>query len=158
MTRYLPLAAFLLLVVGGGLAIGAATAPGDWYAGLAKPSFNPPGWVFGPVWTLLYILIAVAGWRVWQRERPRGRAHLFRSPAMRLWAAQLVLNFLWSPVFFTAHRIDLALVIVLMLLLTVLGFIAVARTTDRLAAWLFVPYAAWVAFAAVLNGAILRLN
>lgn len=158
MTRSsLALPAFLLLVVGGGLAIGAATAPGAWYAGLAKPSFNPPAWVFGPVWTLLYVLIAVAGWRVWRRER-RTRRDPLRSPAMRLWAAQLVLNFLWSPAFFTLHRIDLALAIVLLLLLAILGFIATARRIDPTAAWLFVPYAAWVGFAALLNGAILRLN
>jgi tryptophan-rich sensory protein len=150
MNRWLSLFGFLVLVIGGGLAIGYVTAPGEWYAGLVKPSFNPPGWIFGPVWTVLYALIAVAGWRVWQRDR-------FGSP-MRLWWAQLSLNFLWSPVFFAAHRIGLALVIVLLMLAAILTFIIVSWRQDRVAAWLFVPYAAWVAFASMLNGAIWMLN
>jgi tryptophan-rich sensory protein len=146
----LALILFLVLVVGGGLAIGYVTAPGEWYAGLAKPSFNPPGWVFGPVWTLLYVLIAVAGWRVWRTDAG--------GTSMKLWWAQLVLNFLWSPVFFATHRIGLALVIILLLLATILAFIAWSSRQDRMAAWLFAPYAAWVAFAAVLNGSIFALS
>ena len=141
---------FLALVVGGGLAIGYFTAPGEWYAQLEKPGFNPPGWVFGPVWTVLYVLIAIAGWRVWRRDSS-GRP-------MRLWWGQLALNFLWSPVFFAAHLIGPALAIVLLLLAVILGFIAAAWRQDRAAALLFVPYAAWVAFAAVLNASILVLN
>lgn len=101
MNRFGSLALFLFLVIGGGLAIGYLTAPGEWYACLAKPSFNPPGWIFGPVWTVLYVLIAVAGWRIFERDRPGWQT--------RLWWAQLALNFLWSPVFFAAHRIGLAL-------------------------------------------------
>ena len=141
---------FLLLVVGGGLIIGLFTAPGPWYAELTKPSFNPPGWIFGPVWTVLYVLIAIAGWRVFQRD-PSG-------PAMKLWWAQLALNFAWSPVFFALHNIGLALVIIVVLLAVILAFIAVARRTDTVSAWLFVPYACWVGFASVLNGAIWQLN
>jgi tryptophan-rich sensory protein len=148
--RRLVLLLFLVLVVGGGLAIGFFTAPGAWYAGLAKPAFNPPNWVFAPVWTVLYILIAIAGWRVW-----RGHAGGW---AMRLWWAQLVLNFLWSPVFFAAYRIDLALAIVLLLLAIILAFMAAAWRQDRMAAWLIAPYAAWVAFASALNAAIFALN
>jgi tryptophan-rich sensory protein len=141
---------FLLLVVGGGLAIGFLTAPGEWYASLAKPPFNLPNWVFGPVWTVLYVMIAVAGWRTFVRDR--------QGPAMKLWWAQLVLNFLWSPVFFAAHRIDLALIVVLLLLVFILAFIVASRRHDAVAAWLFVPYASWVAFATALNGAIWILN
>ena len=150
MTRPVPLLLFLVLAVGGGLAIGFVTAPGDWYAGLAKPSFNPPGWIFAPVWTVLYVLIAVAGWRIWRRE-PAGRP-------MRLWWAQLVLNFAWPPVFFSAHRTGLALGVILLLLAGILGFIVTCWRRDPLAGWLFVPYAAWVAFATLLNAAIFRLN
>jgi tryptophan-rich sensory protein len=98
MKRLAPLILFLVLVMGGGVAIGFLTAPGEWYAGLAKPSFNPPNWLFGPVWTLLYLLIAVAGWRVFESDRG--------GWPMKLWWAQLALNFLWSPVFFAAHQIS----------------------------------------------------
>ena len=141
---------FLVAVVSGGLAIGYLTAPGEWYAQLTKPGFNPPAWVFGPAWTVLYVLIAVAGWRVWRRE-PGGWP-------MRLWWTQMVLNFSWSPVFFSAHRIGLALIVVLLLLAAILAFIATVWRRNRVAAWLFAPYAAWVAFASLLNASILRLN
>ena len=149
MKRWIVCPGFLALVVGGGLTIGAVTAPGEWYAQLAKPSFNPPGWVFGPVWTVLYVLIAIAGWRTWERGT---------AAPMKLWWAQLALNFAWSPAFFAAHRIGIALLIVLLLLGTIGAFIALSWRQDRLTAWLFVPYAAWVAFASVLNGAIYWLN
>jgi len=150
MKRPLVLALFILLVVGGGLAIGFLTAPGAWYTSLVKPSFNPPNWVFAPVWTVLYVLIAVAGWRTFERAGS-GRA-------MKLWWTQLVLNFLWSPAFFAMHRIGLAFFVILLLLAAILAFIAAAWSQDRLAAWLLVPYAAWVGFAALLNGSIFALN
>lgn len=144
------LAVFLLLVVGGGLSIGVSTLPGAWYAGLTKPSFNPPNWVFGPVWSVLYIAIAVAGWRTWQRDRA-GRA-------MKVWGVQMLANFVWSPVFFAAQRVDLAFGVILLLLVSVAGFIRLSWRQDRVSALLFVPYAAWVGFASALNGAILILN
>ncbi len=150
MNRYVSLILFLALVLGGGLALGFLTAPGEWYAGLAKPSFNPPAWLFGPVWTMLYILIAIAGWRVWQGDRS--------GWPMTLWWVQLALNFLWTPVFFAAHQIGLALVVILLMLAAILAFIVTAWRLDRVAAWLFVPYAAWVAFASLLNGSIWMLN
>ncbi|WP_025031576.1 TspO/MBR family protein [Nitratireductor aquibiodomus] len=146
--RVLPF--FLILVVGGGLVIGYVTAPGIWYAGLNKPAFNPPDWVFAPTWSVLYVLIAVAGARVWLRGR--------RELAMRLWWLQLVLNFAWSPVFFSLHMIGPALVIILLLLATVIAFIIASWRVDRLSALVFLPYAAWVLFAGLLNGAILLLN
>ena len=141
---------FIVLVLGGGLLIGYLNVPGEWYAELAKPSFNPPNWIFGPVWTVLYVCIAVAGWRVWQRD-PRG-------PMTFVWVLQLVLNFLWSPVFFTSHSIGVALVVILTLLVSVIVFVVWAWPRDRLAALLFMPYAAWVAFASLLNASILMLN
>jgi tryptophan-rich sensory protein len=150
MDSRLSLILFLALVVGGGLTIGYLTAPGDWYAQLQKPAFNPPDWIFGPVWTALYVLIAIAGWRIWRRN-PGG-------PPMKLWWTQLVLNFLWSPVFFAAHQIASALVIVVLLLVTILAFIVTSWGRDRVAAWIFLPYAGWVAFAAALNAAIFVLN
>ena len=150
MKRFGPLTLFLLLVFGGGLVIGFLTAPGEWYAGLAKPPFNPPNWVFAPVWTVLYVLIAVAGWRTFERDRS--------SWPMKLWWAQLVLNFLWSPVFFAAHRIGLALLVILLLLAAILAFLVMSWRQSRVAAWLFAPDASGVAFAAVLNGSIWLLN
>ena len=114
------------------------------------PSWAPPASVFGPVWTFLYILIAIAGWRLWQQGRP--------DLPMKLWWAQLVLNFAWSPIFFSAHLVGLAFVVVLLLLVTVIGFIVMTWRQDRVASVLFVPYAAWVAFASALNGAIWLLN
>jgi translocator protein len=152
--KWVSLAAFLVLVAGGGLVIGYVTAPGEWYARLAKPAFNPPAWVFGPAWTTLYVLIAVAGWRVWCDRAWRDGG----GWAMTLWWVQLGLNFAWSPVFFAAHRIGLALIIVVALLAVILAFMAAAWGRDRVAAWLFAPYAAWVAFAAVLNASIWSLN
>jgi translocator protein len=150
MTGRVAIVPFILLVVGGGLLVGFLTAPGPWYEALAKPSFNPPNWLFGPVWTILYVLIAIAGWRLWQRERT--------GAAMKLWWLQLVLNFLWSPVFFGLEQIGLALLIILALFATILAFLAAAWNLDRVAAWLFVPYAAWVAFASLLNASIWSLN
>jgi tryptophan-rich sensory protein len=150
MRSYLVLAGFLLVTVGGGLAVGFVTRPGAWYAALAKPSFNPPNWIFGPVWTVLYIFIAVAGWRVFARA-PGGAA-------MAVWAVALALNFLWSPVFFGAQRPAAALVVVALLLVAIAVFIALAWRVDTTAAVLFLPYAAWVAFATLLNAAVVRLN
>lgn len=148
--RYLTLLLFLILVLGGGLLIGYATLPGAWYASLAKPAFNPPNWIFGPAWTLLYVLIAVAGWRTWLRQ-PTGTA-------MKIWGVQLVLNFLWSPTFFGARMIGPALVVIVLLLASIVLFIARVWNRDRLSGWLFAPYAAWVAFATLLNASLLWLN
>lgn len=150
MNRMFSLIVFLILVIGGGLAIGFLTVPGEWYAALAKPAFNPPNWLFAPVWTLLYILIAIAGWRVFERNRD--------GLPMKLWWLSLLLNFLWPPTFFSAHQVGAALVVILLLLATIVAFIGTAWRRDRVAAWLFAPYAAWVAFASVLNGSIWTLN
>ncbi|MDE2464475.1 MAG: tryptophan-rich sensory protein [Alphaproteobacteria bacterium] len=150
MTRVSTRALFVILVVGGGLVIGFLTAPGQWYAALTKPPFNPPDWVFAPIWTLLYVLIAIAGWRTFERDRG--------GWPMKLWVLQLGLNFLWSPVFFAAHLMGLALAIVLLLLMTILFFIALSWRQDPPRAWLFVPYAIWVAFASLLNASLLLLN
>ncbi len=150
MPHRLSLFLFLTLVVGGGLVIGFITAPGEWYAQLVKPAFNPPNWIFAPAWTTLYILIAISGWRTWHRNRA--------GWPMNFWFAQLFLNFLWSPIFFSAQRIDLALGIIVLLLFAILGFIVTSLWKDRIAAWLFAPYAIWVAFATLLNASISSLN
>ncbi len=141
---------FVVAVVGIGWLIGATNLPGEWYAGLAKPDFVPPNWAFPVAWTILYIMIAVAGWRTYRRA-PLGRA-------MLVWTVQLALNFAWSPVMFTMHQIGAALVILVGLFAAIATYIGLEWSRDRLAAALFVPYAAWVAFAGVLNAAIWRLN
>ncbi|WP_426610183.1 TspO/MBR family protein [Bradyrhizobium sp. McL0616] len=150
MARYARLAAFMIVVLGAGFAIGTTNLPGAWYAGLHKPPFNPPDWVFAPVWSVVYGLIAIAGWRTCERAP--------RSAAMALWSAQMVLNFTWSPIFFTAHRTGLALAIIIAMFVAIMSFIASQWHVDRVAAWLFVPYAVWVAFATLLNASIFALN
>ena len=149
--RHRSLALFILLVVGIGWTIGATNLPGAWYAGLQKPSFNPPNWVFAPTWTVLYVMIAVAGWRTYLQEETT-------ALPMQLWLAQMILNFLWSPVFFTLHHMTFALAIILTLLAVIVGFIWVQWRENRVAAGLFIPYAVWVAFASLLNYSIYRLN
>lgn len=147
---WLALGIFLFVVIVVGSVIGVATAPGTWYAALHKPPLNPPNWVFAPVWLALYVCIAVAGWRMWMRE-PNG-------PAFRLWTGQLVLNWLWSPVFFTLHEPWLAFAVITLIWGLIVAFIRVAGRRDRVAAWLFVPYLAWVSFAAWLNLGVVVLN
>lgn len=124
-----------------------------WYASLAKPSWRPPNWLFGPVWTILYGLMALAAWRVW-----RSPASPRRKMALTLFGLQLALNFLWTPTFFTFHQLGVAFVIVVLLLVTLLLFIARARKVDRFAAALFVPYVLWVSFAAALNYTVWVMN
>jgi benzodiazapine receptor len=131
---------------------GVATAPAipGWYAHLAKPSFNPPNWLFGPVWSLLYAMMAVAAWRVVRQ----GKA--WRELAAYL--LQLVLNLGWSLVFFGAHRIGAALVEIGCLWLAIAVTLALFWRRDRPAGLLLAPYLAWVSFAALLNFALWRLN
>jgi benzodiazapine receptor len=144
------LAVFLAVVIGIGAAIGVTTAPGEWYAGLAKPPFNPPNWVFGPVWFALYVLIAFAGWRTFLSE-PNGMG-------MKLWYGQMALNWLWSPTWFSLHLLWPAFVVIIAIFALTLWFMANRWDRDRVSAWLFIPYAAWVGFASLLNLAIATLN
>lgn len=132
---------------------GAQFTPGAWYAALAKPAWNPPAWVFGPVWTTLYLMMAIAAWRVWRVAglRPARDAFL-------LYFAQLALNACWSMLFFGWRRPDLALAEILVLLVLILATAHQFRCHDRLAAWLLAPYALWVGFAAFLNFTFWRLN
>jgi translocator protein len=148
---------FLAAVIFAG-AIGASFSPGAWYAALAKPWWNPPGWVFGPVWTVLYLCIAIAGYRVWRVRSVDSIQTQARATALALWALQLVLNAVWSALFFGAKRPGFALVEICAMLLAIATFIVVARRVDRIAARLFLPYAAWVSFAAFLNATLWRLN
>lgn len=130
----------------------AQEVPG-WYRTLNRPSFAPPDWVFGPVWTLLYALMAVAAWRV--SLEPSSSV---RNTALALFILQLALNFAWSLIFFRQHAIGAALVEVLVLWIFIGGTTLIFSRLSPLAAWLMVPYWAWVSFASVLNWAFWRLN
>ena len=124
-----------------------------WYRDLRKPSFTPPDKVFPVAWTTLYALIAWSGWRVWSAAPSRQR-----NAALRLWISQLAANAQWSKLFFGQRRPTLALADIFALEGSIISYIAAAHKVDRGAAYAFVPYAAWVAFATVLNAEILRLN
>ena len=150
MTRFLPHAVFVGSMFAIGFTAAAFSIPGEWYASLAKPWFNPPNWVFGPVWTLLYVLIGIAGAIAWRSAAG--------NVLTALWAVQVLLNGAWSIVFFRWQNPEGALAVVLALLAAILAFIAIAARPAPLAALLFVPYALWVSFASILNFAIVRLN
>jgi tryptophan-rich sensory protein len=127
---------------------------GGWYAiVLDKPSWNPPNWIFGPVWTMLYILIGLAGYFAWTRGKREDRRSVFT-----VYGAQLLLNALWTPLFFGLHRINWALADLLLLWFMILLNIGLFSRQSRLAAWLLIPYFLWVSFAGALNAAILALN
>ena len=149
MRRYISLFVFLVLTTLMAWVAGAF-APGEWYEALAKPEWTPPNWLFGLVWPLLYLFIAIAGWLVW-RSKGLGLALLF-------WIAQLVFNGLWSYFMFGLNEIDSAMIDIALLWLAIAGFIFTSWRISRLAALLFVPYLAWVSFAAALNLAVLQLN
>ncbi|WP_117193064.1 TspO/MBR family protein [Rhizobium terrae] len=141
---------FMVACVALGALSGAGNAPGEWYQSLNKPFFHPPGWIFAPVWTVLYVLIGAALSATWFDENNMRRLQIF--------AVQAVLNLLWSPAFFGLHSPVLGLVIIVPLLISIMLFIAVSWPLNRWAAWLFVPYAAWVAFATLLNLSIVLMN
>lgn len=134
-------------------AIGSQFMPDAWYMALAKPPWNPPNAVFGPVWTLLYTMMGTAAWLVWRRDGFRGG-----STALVLFLGQLVLNAAWSYLFFGAHQIGYALLDIVALLVLIVTLIRLFGRVDRRAGWLMVPYAMWVAFATALNASIWQLN
>jgi translocator protein len=149
--RWFGLLLWLLLPLLAG-AFGSQFQPGAWYAALEKPSWNPPSWVFGPVWTVLYIMMGVAAWLVWDRYRSAARA------ALAVFVVQVVFNGLWSYLFFGLQSPALAfagIVILWSLIVTTLVLFWRARTV---AGVLLLPYLAWVSFAAVLNFTIWQLN
>ena len=147
------LALFLVACIGGGAASGLATPPGEWYASLAKPTWTPPGWVFGPAWTLLYTLMALAAWQVWRR-----RAAMDVRMPLALFAIQLALNLAWTPIFFGMQRPGLALAEIVLMLAVILAATVSFVRVSRTATILMLPYCAWVSFATALNWAIWRMN
>ncbi len=156
MTRtWLALIGFLASSFGAAALGGFATASSvkTWYPTLVKPAWNPPAWVFSPVWTLLFILMSVAAWRVWRRRDQAGA-----GAALRLFFVQLGLNALWSVLFFGLRRPDLALAEIVVLWLCLAQLQRAFSRVDRVAGWLWAPYLAWVTFASGLNAAIVVLN
>lgn len=149
------LAGFLALCLGVGAIGGWASADGvrSWYGTLNKPSFNPPNWVFGPVWTVLYILMAIAAWRVW-----RSAAWTVVRKPLLLFGVQLALNLAWSIVFFKLQGIAASVAVIVLLELMLLTTIVAFSRIDRWASLLLMPYLLWVAFATTLDVAIWRLN
>ncbi len=149
-----PHTAWTLLAFFAAVAIVAALAsrfrPGDWYAALRKPPWTPPNAVFGPVWTVLYVLVAVAGWYIFSRVPG--------TVPKALWIAQLVLNGLWSWAFFGRRQTGWALVDVLALFGTVAALVVLVHASVPVATWLLAPYLAWVGYAASLNAGIAVLN
>ena len=129
---------------------GAFTPPGAWYQTLNKPSWNPPPWIFGPVWTLLYLGMAVAAWLVWKRGG--------QGQALRLYLVQLALNAAWTPVFFGAHQLGAAFIVIVCMWVAIFLTQRAFQAVSRPAGLLLVPYLAWVSFASVLNFTLWRLN
>jgi tryptophan-rich sensory protein len=148
------------LALGGWLALSFAAAamggfflPGEWYARLQKPTWNPPNWIFAPVWTALYTAMAIAAWLVWKRGGFAGQ-----RVALPLFLAQLLCNATWSPLFFGLRHLALAFLDIVLLWLALLGTVVAFWKARPLAGALLVPYLAWVTFASALNFALWRLN
>ncbi|WP_019906235.1 TspO/MBR family protein [Methylobacterium sp. 77] len=129
-----------------------------WYAGLNKPDFNPPNWLFPVAWTILYAMIALSFWRLLGTFPVKGPMRQAWWLALGAFIVQLALNAAWSPTFFSAHALGWAGIVSAAMLVMILWTIRLSWRFDRLAAWLLVPYAAWVTFATVLTVAIWRLN
>jgi benzodiazapine receptor len=148
-----PMMFFILVTLLVGASASVFTEPNipSWYAGLIRPSFAPPNWVFAPVWTALYILMAVAAWRAW-------RITGLKSPALIAYGLQLFLNFCWSAIFFSLHQLGAALLEIGTLWLAVLVTTILFARADKLSGLMLLPYLAWVGFAAALNYAFWTLN
>ena len=138
-----PILAFVALTLVVGTAPSAFTDVGPWYQSLPKPTFTPPGAVIGAIWTVLFVLIGVASGLMYQQPE--------RGGYFRAYAVNLVLNALWTPIFFALRRPDVALVEIAFLWVSTLGLVLIARRYSTVAAWLLAPYLAWVTFASFLN-------
>ena len=129
---------------------GAVFQPGSWYQTLIKPGWTPPNWLFGPVWTVLYIMIAIAGWLVWREQG--------LSFVLAVWMGQLILNGAWSWIMFDQHQIGSAFADIVLLWFAIVLFAVLAWPVSPTASLLFIPYLAWASYAGALNFAIWRLN
>ncbi len=145
----------LICVATGAIAgyITAGESSGEWFKALNKPSFQPPSWLFGPVWTFLYIMMGIALWKVWNTANSRER-----NMAITIFFAQLLFNFIWSIIFFSWHSVGLALIDILILWVLILSTIFSFARVSKTSAWLLVPYIVWVSFATILNYTIWKMN
>ena len=152
--HWIALIGFLLVVafIAGAGSLFTSTGVSAWYRQLTRPSWTPPDWLFGPVWTVLYISMAVAAWLIWKQRQPRSRW------AIGVWLVQLLLNGAWSPIFFGLHSISGGLITIALLWLAILATASVFWRVSRAAAILMLPYLAWVTFASCLNLALWKLN
>ncbi|BAV09470.1 TspO and MBR related proteins [Filimonas lacunae] len=151
--RKLVLSILLPILVGSLASIPTSRNVRNWYVTINKPGFNPPNWLFAPVWTTLYVIMGISLYCIWKLP-----ASVTRNNALKLFMAQLALNFLWSFLFFEFHLIAWALVDIILLLLFIILCIAGFSRISRVSAWLLVPYLAWVSFATALNYTIYKLN
>ncbi len=154
-TRWIGLVVFIVVCLGAGGLGAIATTPEieGWYKTIAKPTWNPPGWIFGPVWTTLYIMMAIAGWLVWKQAG-------FKAAMLPLtsFGVQLLLNVAWSWIFFGMHQPGWAFTEIIVLWLAILTTTILFFKKSTFAGSLMVPYLAWVSFASVLNFTIWQLN
>lgn len=156
MAKFITAIIFILISQAAGIigSVFTSSAIPVWYATLNKPSFNPPGWLFGPVWVLLYTLMGIAAYLIWQKL---GESNIARG-AIILFFVHLAFNALWSILFFGLHNPFLAFLEIILLWGMILALIILFYQVDKRAAYLFIPYILWVSFAAVLNFSIWRLN
>lgn len=139
----------ITLIVVVAAATGSMFKPGEWYFSLNKPSWTPPNWVFPVVWTLLYCMIAVAGWLVWE---------LGATFSIIIWGFQLITNGMWSYIFFGMKKMRVALINIVFLIVLVVAFVFVTYPVSQLAAILFLPYLCWLGVAMLLNLRVIQLN
>jgi len=140
----------ILLLTIAAPSLGAFSPPGEWYQSIHKPSWNPPPWIFGPVWSVLYLMMATAAFLVWRKDG--------WNRAMSAYLVQLIFNAAWTPLFFGAKRIDWACTDIVALWFAILVTILCFWKTSKVAAWLMVPYLGWVSFATVLNATLWAMN
>lgn len=141
------------LALGGIAGLFTASEIQDWYSQLTQPGFNPPNWLFAPVWTLLYILMGVSCYLIW--KMPKSQA---RDTALKIYSLQLLLNFTWSFLFFVSHQISVAMLEIILLWMCILLMMGRFHKLNNLAAYINIPYILWVSFATALNIAYWQLN
>ncbi|MEO7394038.1 MAG: TspO/MBR family protein [Chitinophagaceae bacterium] len=146
----------IAIPVGVGVLSGLFTTPeiSGWYQTIVKPAWNPPNWIFGPVWTTLYLMMGIALYLIWKSDNDP----IAKKTAITLFTLQLVFNFLWSFIFFNQHQIGWSLIEIIVLWIFILLTILAFAQVNKIAAWLLVPYISWVSFATILNYTIWKLN